>query len=479
MGRDFNEALALYSEPLATHNLGVIEGATLKNKSGTGCNVLVSLVGIVVGAFTGFGFYRTSQADTGNAILTDDSIHFFETSTKKVKEDGARVRYEVINKHSQVSYDHMRKAVIGRSFIFSKQMTLAGTAYDENGRNVRYRLTVPLPGNYGVIDTLKGKLADRGIRPRKSRAGKVVAALLAMFVAFLLAVIFMPRWTNSYREMDYTNFRHEINSPTSTSSGRYQDRTTSFAARIETNTFTINLGDGHTNFVGASIAGNDRIFLLELGTEITAPAIGYIANITAVGMGAITTRPRPEQNAGSRFFESLGIAFGDPRVSGVVAEISDAGVLRGTYYLHMRATEVEAVVPIVLGESDTYVSAGGNFQLTLVDAFFTTSGVGQRQTDIIAIFFDYEALVAHNAGRPFNRFTVYQGDTALERSSGIRVSIADGRNYLSTQSVEAGEVFRAMASFTAENTTEPIQVVVYGANFDILFMYELDVRTLD
>jgi len=470
-GRDFAEALASYDESLANQNLGVLTGASFVNKGGTKKNILVSAIGIVVGAFTGFGFYRLSAEDTGSAVLTHEGIHFFPTSTKKVREDGERIKKQVINSHSLVDYGNIKKAVTA-----GRRLNLLGTATDTvTGRTVRYRLTVPLRS--AATETLKEKLEEQGIRPRKSRAGKVAATFILAFIAFLLVAIFLPRWTNSYREMDFAHFRHEINTPTSTSAGRYQDRTTSFAARIATNVFTIDYGGGHVNFVGAEIAGNDRIFLLELSEGITAPGIGDVANITAIGRGAIATRPRPEQTAFDRFFESLGIAFGDPRVSGVVAEISNPNVLRGTYYLHMLATEIEAVVPIVLGESDTYVSAGGNFQITIADAFFTTTGAGQRQTDVIVIFFDYEALAAHGASRPFNRFTVYQGGVELERSEGgIRAAEADGRGFLSTQRVEAGEVFRAMSAVVASNLYDPITIVVYGSGFDVLFMYEIDVR---
>jgi len=476
-GRDFEEALASYAESLAGHNnLGVISGASLSNKSGTKKNILVSLVGIIVGAFTGFGFYRTSSADTGSAVLTHDGIHFFPTKSKRVKEDGVRVKKQLITGHSYVGYAHTKKAVVSKAF-FSKQISLIGKVQDENGRNVRYRLSIPISKDVEAVDTLKSKLEEQGIRTRKSRTGKAVAALFALLIATVIFFLFLPRWTNSYRPIDYDDFRFEINFPMHSASGRYQDRTTSFVARIATDVFTINLGDGDMDFVGATVAGLDRIFLLELNEDIAVPEIGDIADITAVGMGVISTRPRPELSAADRFFERIEIAFGDPRISGVVNEISTSGILSGTNYLHMLATEIEAVIPIVLGESDTYVSAGGNFQITIADAFFTTTGVGQRQTDIIVIFFDYEALVTHRASRPFNRIAVYQGDTLLESSgSGIRESVADGRGFLTTQEVEAGEVFRGMSAVVADNLTEPITLVIYGGNFDVLFMYEMAVR---
>jgi len=478
-GHDFAEALASYDASLAGHSLGIISGASLSNKSGTGGNILVTIIGIIFGAFTGFGFYRTSNADTGSAVLTHDGLHFFPTSTQKVKEDGVKVKKEVINSHGFIGYDQVDKAVISRSFIFLRHLNLVGKVQDETGRNVGYRLSITLPGDVEAIDTLKSNLEEQGVRARKSRSGRVAAILLLALVASLFFAIFFPRLTNSYRAMDYVAFRREINTPTSTSAGRYQDRTTTFTARISTNVFTIDYGNGHMNFIGATIAGNDRVFLVELDEGMTAPAVGDIANITAIGMGAIATRPQPEQTTADRFFETLGVAFGDPRISGVVAQISNTTVLSGSYYLHMRAVDIEAIVPLVLGDSDTYIADGGNFQITFVDAFFSATGVGQRQTDIIAIFFDYEALTTHRASRPFNRFVVYQGDVELARSDGgIRVSDADGRGFLTTQSVEAGEVFRAMSAVVADNLTDPITIVVYGTGFDVLFMYELAVRTV-
>jgi len=473
-GRDFESALAAYHEPLLRDNLGIIPGATISNKSGTGGNILVTAIGIIVGAFTGFGFYRLSEAVKGTAILTHDGVHFLSTTTKRERIDGVRVKNQVITGHSYVGYNQVNKAIRGR---IPRQISLIGRVEDANERSIRYRINLPISGNDESIDNLKDKLDEQGIRPRRSRAGRFVALLMLAFIAFLAFAIFLPRLTNSYREMDYTAFRREINAPTSTSSGRYQDRTTSFVARFSTDVFTIDTGEGHTSFIGATIAGNDRIFLLELNEDVPTPEIGDVANITAIGMGAIATRPRPEQTTADRFFENMGVAFGDPRVSGVVEEISETGILSGTYYLHMRATEIEIATPIVLGESDTYVSASGNFTITFVDAFFSTRGAGQHQRDIIAIFFDYEALEAHGAGRPFNRFVVYQGDVELETSDGgIRANDADGRGFLTTQRLEPGEIFRGMSSVFADNLTDPITLVVYGTTFDILFMYELTVR---
>jgi len=469
-GLDFNAALASYDDLLAGQNLGVITKASLTNRGGTKGNIFITILGIIVGAFTGFGFYRVSSEITGNAVLTHDGLHFFPTSIRKVKEDGERIKKHIIEGHSFIGYDNIKKAV-----KIARQLNIVGKAVDETGRNVGFRLSIPRKSQY--IETLTDKLEEQGIRPKKSKLGKITALFIMVFAAILLYVVFLPRWTNSYRAMDYDNFTREINTPTSTSSGRYQDRATSFTARITTNVFTIDLGSGNIDFVGAEIAGNDRIFLLELSDGVTAPGIGDVASVKAVGIGAIATRPRPEQTAVDRFFESVGIAFGDPRVSGVVTEISTPDILHGAYYLHMLATEIEAIVPIVLGESDTYISADGDFKISFADAFFSTIGAGQRQTDVVVIFFDYEALVAHRANRPFNRFTIYQNDVELESSDGgIRVSEADERSFLSTQNVEAGEVFRAMSAVVANNLYDPITIVVYGSGFDVLFIYEFDVR---
>jgi len=476
-GHDFTEALTSYSASLASNNLGVIEGASFLDKSGTKKNIFVTIIGMIIGAFTGFGFYRTADADTGTAVLTEDGLHFFSTETEKVRENGVKVKKLGIKNHAFVHHSQVSKAVTSRSFIFSRQLSLVGTSTDLLGHSANCRIDVPLSGNEQAIEALKYKLSACNVTVRKSRTGKVVGSLLLAFFAAIFFIIFFPRLTTSYRAMDYADFRHEINSPTHSASARYQGRRTSFTARVATDVFTVDFGDGSIDFVGAAIAGNDRIFLLELSDVAINQGVGDIIHITAVGAGVITTRPRPEQSAADRFFESLGAAFGDPRISGVVAATSAPSILTGTYYLHMRATAIESVETIVLGESDTYVAANGNFQISFVDAFFSTTGAGQRQTDIIVIFFDYESLTSHSASRPFNRFVVYQGDTELARGEGgIRSAEADGRGFLSTQRVEQGEVFRAMGSVVAANLTDPIRIVVYGSGFDMLFMYEMPVR---
>ncbi|MCL2527495.1 MAG: hypothetical protein FWE42_03670 [Defluviitaleaceae bacterium] len=476
-GLDFMDALMSYNSSLAINNHGIIEGASFSDKSSTRSNILVTIIGIIIGAVTGVGFYRTSDAANGSIVLTDDGFHFFTTSTKKVKEAGIRVKKLMIDSHGFIYYDQVKKAITSKSGFRSWQLSLKGTFEDIQGRNIKYSLNIPLSGNDDSIDLIKSKLEDRDITVRKSKAGKIAGVVLLACIAALFFVFFFPSMTSAYREMDYTHFRHEINFPTHSASARYQGRTTSLTARITTDVFTINFDDRSADFVGAAIAGNDRLFLLELGDVTPSHEIGDIVNITAIGMGVVTTRPRPAQSAFDRFFERMGAAFGDPRITGVAADISRQGVLSNRYYLHMRATDMEVAEVVVLGESDTYISAGGNFQITLVDAFFCTTGIGQRQTDIIVIFFDYEALAAHSASRPFNRFVVYQGDEELARSDGgIRSSVADGRGFLATQRVDAGEVFRGMSAVNAANMTDPITVVVYGSGFDMLFIYEMDVR---
>jgi len=340
IGNDFVSALASYDESLAKENLGILTGVTFKNTSNTGSNIIITAIGVVVGAFTGHGFFSSTEADMGDAVLAEYGIHFFHTSIKRVKEDGVRKRKHVITGHSFVDYTDMTKSVVGRGINFAKQLNISGTVQDSGERGASYRLGVPLNSDSETMDTLERKLEAQGIRTRKSRTGKLVGVALLATIIALLVVAFQSE--------------QEIQS---------------------------------------------------------------------------------------------------------------------------RVANVDVVSQEVLGESDTYISGGGNFRLTFVDAFFETSGVGQRQTDIIVIFFDYEAQHTHRANRPFNRFTVYQGDVELVRpDSGIRMSIADGRGFVSVQDVEAGEVYRGMASVVPDNMTDPITLVVYGSGGNVLFRYELAVR---
>ena len=340
IGNDFAGALASYDASLAEKNLGIIADATLKDTSSTRGNVVITLIGVVVGAFTGHGFFRSTEAATGEAVLDEDGIHFLHTTTKRLKEDGVRERKHVITSHSFIDYANITKAVVDRNIVFQKQLNISGTMQDSNERDVRCRLAVPYNSDGEVMETLERKLEGHGVRARKSRRAKVVGAALLALIAVLLYVAFQ---------------------------------------------------EGEA----------------------------------------------------------------DRRATAALNTISQE----------------------VIGESSTYISGGGNFLLTFVDAFFETAGVGQRQTDIIVIFFDYEARNTHRASRPFNRFTVYQGDVELARSdSGIRMSIADGRGFVSVQDVEAGEVYRGMVSVVPYNLTDSITLVVYGTDGSALFRYELAVR---
>ena len=85
--------------------------------------------------------------------------------------------------------------------------------------------------------------------------------------------------------MDYDRFSREISDPLPSIRSFFYRRTTSFSARIVTDVFTIHFIDGSpSNFVGAVISGNDRMFLLEVCSSIDVTWEVYdTARITAIG----------------------------------------------------------------------------------------------------------------------------------------------------------------------------------------------------
>ena len=475
----FVEALKEYDEQLANDNLGIISGVSFRSNSGRKTNIFVTLIGFIVGIFTGFGFYRTSESEEGYLVITQDGAHFVKTVTEKTKEDGKQVEKHVIEYDIFLPYSKMRKAVRGRNIVFVKELRLVGRVSDQEHSETGYRVDIMLfSETREQVEILKEQLESQDVPIKKGRGFFMMALLIVGILGGVFVGIIMPRMLNTYRAMDTAAFRREINTPTGTASGRYQDRTTSFSARIATNVFTITFENGDSaDFVGAVMAGNDRLFLLELSDANTDLRIGEVYRITAVGAGAITTRPQPEESTFERFTRALGVAFGDPRITGVVVDISAAGILSHANYLHMRVVEFEAIEVVVVADSDTYVSAGGNFQLTFVDAYHSTQGVGQRRTDIIVVYFDYYALAAHSASRPFRRFVIYQGDDALELwDGGLR---AGDRGFLSTQRLASGEIFHAKAAVIPVGRPDTIRIVAYNADFEIIFTHEMTVRDAD
>jgi len=474
---DFINALKDYNESLANENQGIFIGAVLSNRRNTKVNILTSVIGFVAGIFTGHGFYSTSEPEKGGVALTNDGYYFFVTETERIKEDGKRVKRLKITQHYFFRFADIRKVVTGRNFIFAKHFRIQGVYPSGDGSKTDiYNLSIPpLENSPEQMKSLKDTLKSHDIKMRKGKSAFVCGAFLAAVLGLVLFIL-VPRWTNAYREMDYAVFRHEINSPTHTLSGVYQDRTTSFSARIATDIFTIVFEDGESkNFVGAEIAGNDRIFLIELSDNITVQA-NDVVEVRAVGRGVITTTPQPEENIFGRFFESFGVAFGDPRITGVVAEISNDSVLSGFNYLHMRAVSIETAAAVHVESSDIFLSANGDYSIKFVEAYHTTAGVGRNQTDVIVIYYDYEARTVHNINRPFTRnFVVYQGDVEIEFwDGGLRAS--GDRNFLTTQDLSAGEIFHAMRAVVPINLTDPIKIVRYNENFQMIYYYELPVR---
>jgi len=452
----FIESLQVYDEALANDNLGIFSDATLTNRRDTKINIFMTIIGFIVGGIIGQGFFVVGEPEEGSLVVGHDGVFFFATEKE-----------EIIG-HYFIPFENIGKVVLGRNIIFAKQLTIT-----ERGGN--YRIGAFLHDKK-LVEVLKGKLKSNNVSVKRGKGWIVWAVILGSIFSFIFGGILAPRWLNTYLAMDYTEFRREIDTPTSTAAGKYQDRRTSFFARVETDIFSIEFEDGSSGyFVGATIAGNDTIFLIEMGEVDEALEVGEVVEVTAIGAGAVTTASRPPQTAGARFFENLGIAFGDTRITGVVADTSIDNVLNRRYHLHMRAVGFDRAEVVEAVEGNTYVSANGNFRITFVDAYFMTTGVGQRQADIIMIYYIYEALTGHRANRPGNNFTFYQGDVELERWEGS-LPAATGRGLLHVQTLEDGEVFEAMMAAVPVNETTPIRIVRYDEHFGIIFSYEMELN---
>jgi len=477
---NFTEIIKEYNPAIASEIKGIFTGAEFKNKNATKANILTTIIGFIVGLFTGIGFFSTTDPETGWLVLTDGGLIFLATTAEKIK--GSKDHKISILNHYLMPYSQMKKAKTSRTLIYGRQLHITGTYKPQPGhREGDYSVTIPHNSDeISSLEALKVQLKTNGIKIKKGRAAMICGLLLVAILVFVLFFIFVPSWTNSYRAMDYAQFRREINTPASTASGMYQRRTTSFSARIETDVFSIEFENGQSrDFVAATVAGNERVFLVEVGDDRTGLMAGEIANIRAIGEGVIITRPLPDETFGDRFFRRIGEAFGDPRISGVVAEVSNAGVLSGINYLHMRMVDFEIIAPLIVVDSDTFVSSDGNYQINFVEAYHTTAGVANRQTDVIMIYYDYEAFAAHNPNRPFTRnFVVYQGDVELEFwDGGLR---AEGyRNFLSTHNFSPGEVFHARRAVVPVGPTDTLRIVRYNENFQVIFSHEVNVRPME
>jgi len=153
-----------------------------------------------------------------------------------------------------------------------------------------------------------------------------------------------------------------------------------------------------------------------------------------------------------------------------------AGVL-----IHSVASESQRIandpwrnfVPIL--DSPTFVSPTGDFQITFLEAYVTTLGVGRNQQETIMFYYDYEAFESHRADRPITRnFVIYQGDVALEYWTG-GVPAGGGRTLLSIHSFEPGEIVHANRAVVPISTTQPLRIVRYRDG-EVIFSYELPVR---
>jgi hypothetical protein len=164
----FIESLKAYDEMLASNNLGVFHEVTLSNRTETKLNIFLSVIGFIIGFFTGHGFYRTSEAETGSAVVVDDGIFFFVT------ENG------VIHSHIFLAFNKMDKASTSRNIILVRQLVI-------KSRKDGYRLNILYHRDeVGKIDVIKEKLRGNNLKVGKRRLWVVFSVALAAVIAFII-----------------------------------------------------------------------------------------------------------------------------------------------------------------------------------------------------------------------------------------------------------------------------------------------------
>ena len=327
----FAEVLNDYDEQLANNNLGVLLGTSFKDHRDRGANIFLSIIGFIVGIFTGFGFFSTTDDLIGFTVLTNEGVHFLTT------EEGKKGAKTTVDGHVFLPFDNMYKMILTRSIIMFRELHLFGRYINNSGNEVGYRLEITISSNKEeYIEGIKNKLEERDIRVKKGRK------LLALAIALVI-------------------------------------------------------------IVGVIMLHNARARDINGGATATGPVVAVVGDI--------------------------------------------------------------------------YTSASGDFQITFVDAFLDTAGVGQHQSDVIIIHFDYLAFTAHSAGRPFRDFVIYEGDNVLEAwDGGLRAS---DRGLITLQSLESGQLFYAKTAVVPLEEPELIRIVKYNQNGEVTFTHELTVRSLE
>ena len=479
---DFIKALCEHNEFLAKNNLGIFANVDFYSKKGSVSNIIINIIVAIIGVIVGVVAVGFSEPIKGDAVLTNDGIHFFTTSMEKIKENGKREKKLRILDYNFFPFEEMLVAVrFRRGFV--RYLGIRGTYIDGlDGNKYDYHLNIP--NKKELLPILKSALNSNNIRVKKTRENLGYIAILTVLLG-ALAVLLFPSWINAEREMDYADFRREINAPMI--SHRFQNRTTTYYARIATDIFTLAFREGENReFVGARIAGNERMFLLELAETNARLETGDVVRVTSIGAGVISTASPPEENIFNRIFRHVEIFLGDVRVR-YVARISDNNVLRNVNYFYMRAMNIESIVIPVVADSDIYVSATGEYQIIFVEAVATVRG----QINIVVIYFNYEALTSHNAsGRWWLDFAVYQGYEELSpwlhglgsnqnRDIIVYPSIdyETGEVYYNrrsrTNEIESGEIFLGRRGFVLNGVTDTIRIVKYSEHFNVIFNHEI------
>ncbi|MCL1949574.1 MAG: hypothetical protein FWF59_07575 [Turicibacter sp.] len=441
-------------------------------------NIFTVVLSFIFGIFTGHGFETFSSPTLveGAAVLTKRGLYFFRLR-KRHTNSGTEV---TVQTHSHLPLKGMGKVVqSGRSLLIVHGFYEGTTA-----RNLGhpYRLLVARQRPYSNdFARLKERLRSGGVKRQVDRLA-VFTWIVALSLGIALGNSMLARLTNRYRAMDYTQFRLDINRPAAVLSTRYQDRTTSFVARVISEEIHVLLSveQQQRQVVAVELLnarGRDHFFLLETtgisGTDSLQP--GDIIEATAIGRGVLTLRHSSESGAIGHFFALLG----DPRLTYIAATDGEGFLTSGhrTYFLHMEAADIGLKQTQAAGDLDTYVSATGNFQLQFLLADERLSPIGN--TPLVVVYFDYESIANHRIPTHFmeHNFVIYQnGQRLLYYGGGQRFS--EGRILLFSADVndegevEAGQTVHAALSVRAIDGSS-ITINRYSENMDILFSYEL------
>jgi len=198
----FEESLKNYNPQLANENLGIfINAVTLRRRRDTKVNIVMSIIGFIIGMVTGRGFYVTSDGEEGILVAANDGLYFFET--KKGEIQG----------HLFFPYTGMQKAVVGRNIIFSRILIITG-----NESGLAYRLECMYNGSeIEMIENVKQKMSSNDVSVGKRIFWHITAVVI---IAVIAVVAWQNARFNSSQRDDrdiWEGFVPVLNSPTFTS----------------------------------------------------------------------------------------------------------------------------------------------------------------------------------------------------------------------------------------------------------------------